>query len=344
MTVAAVFLAFAFAAAVWFLTRESSTPVTVSVDSERIAPVTSTAQRPPLVRAVPNSESERDTPAVRTNDLVSHLRARYADTIDNPYTQMQVLDKLIRHYQKIDPDNWYARVLQTLDDAFPEHKTALAKRLDQRLEYQTWMEAERDRLHRLEPQQRQNTIWEARHRIFGSDIADAIWAGDIEQRAVANALQTIGTSVDTSIADKLQMYRQALDDVHDGDASGYLAANAQQAMDSFLDVASVQRDLSTMAPEERRQRLRDIRASMGLDAAALTRWEQLDRKRDERWALGKQYMKERAALQETYQGATLKAQLKGLRTRYFAAQADLIAQEEAAGLFRYNRPRRWGRN
>lgn len=332
---------------VWWRTRSPSTTTTPAIVSSQGEPPPSHRPAPArqaLEPAAPASESERGEQEGEARDLVSYLRERFAATIDNPYVQMRVLDKLIRHYKKLDPAGWRERVLQALAEAFPGRAAELAERLQERLDYQDWMESERDRLRGLEPAERQAAIDQARERIFGDDIAEAIWAGEREQRAVASALSAIDTSVDTSVADKLQMYRQSLDDIHDGDASGYLGANAQQAMDRFLDVASVQRDLSDMDPDRRRQSLRDIRAGMGLDAAALTRWDALDRKRDERWARGKRYMEERAALLQRHQGTELESQLVALRKRYFADQAELIAQEEAGGLLRYDQPRRWGRN
>ncbi len=115
-------------------------------------------------------------------------------------------------------------------------------------------------------------------------------------------------------------------------------------MNRFLDLGSVQKDLGAMAPEQRAESLRTIRQEMGLDEEALKRWEELDQRRDVRWEMGSQYMSEREALAREYSGPELEAKLKELRARYFTEEADILAEEEASGFFRFTRPRRWGRD
>jgi hypothetical protein len=66
--------------------------------------------------------------------------------------------------------------------------------------------------------------------------------------------------------------------------------------------------------------------------------------RDTRWEVGSQYMSEREALAQQYSGTELETRLMELRSRYFTEEAEVIAEEEASGFFRFTRPRQWGRN
>jgi hypothetical protein len=87
-----------------------------------------------------------------------------------------------------------------------------------------------------------------------------------------------------------------------------------------------------------------VRKGLGLDDAALGRWDTLDQERDRRWEMGRTYMAERAALAKEYSGDALETHLQELRARYFGAEATTIADEEAAGFFRFDRPRKYGVN
>jgi hypothetical protein len=106
----------------------------------------------------------------------------------------------------------------------------------------------------------------------------------------------------------------------------------------------VQQDLAALAPAERSAALRDVRKGLGLDEAALGRWDTLDRERDRRWAVGQEYMAARAALVKQHAGEALEAQLQELRARYFGTEAATIADEEASGFFRFAGPRKYGLN
>ena len=99
-----------------------------------------------------------------------------------------------------------------------------------------------------------------------------------------------------------------------------------------------------MAPEQRRQTMRELRKGMGLDEQALVRWDELDRSRDQRWDAGAQYMTERAALARTYSGDELEQRVHEQRVRYFGGEAETIRAEEQSGFFRFEGERRWGRN
>lgn len=281
------------------------------------------------------------------DQLIAQLRSRYGAHIDKPYIQMRMLEELMRILQARYPDRWREILLDIVREAFPELYDQIAAILDHRLEYEQWMDENRDRLQAMSKEERQAALWEARNRLFGADAAEQIWAAEIKNRAFGDALAAIDNQGGASIADRLDMYKQTIDDIHgngqDG-AAGYLEKHRHEAMNRFIGLESVQRELSSMSAEERSQSLRQIRRGMGLDDAALARWDDLDRQRDERWEQGLAYMAERKELVARYQGAELESRLDALRARYFGAEAEVIAREEESGFFRFERPRRWGQN
>ena len=133
-------------------------------------------------------------------------------------------------------------------------------------------------------------------------------------------------------------------DLHQEHADTYLQNHRQEVMNRFLALESVQRELAALPPAERTKALREVRKGLGLDDAALGRWDALDQERDRRWDAGLKYMAERAALAKQYTGEALEARLVELRARYFGPEAATIADEEASGFFRFERPRVYGLN
>ncbi len=290
----------------------------------------------------PMRESTRG-PVRLPEDLVSYLRSRYGKSIGEPHTQMRMLEELMRHFQKLNPSGWEADLLAMLQQAFPELYDELALRLRQRLEYERWVK-EHPELREKPAAERRAAVWEERNRLFGKDVAEKLWAAELRNTAMADALAAIDALPDASLRDRMARYKQSLDQTYGAQSQAYVQAHQQELMTRFLDLSSVQKELGAMAPEQRAESLRTIRQEMGLDEEALKRWDALDKQRDVRWELGSQYMAEREALAQRYSGADLEARLQELRARYFADEAQTIAEEEASGFFRFTRPRVWGRN
>jgi hypothetical protein len=187
-------------------------------------------------------------------------------------------------------------------------------------------------------------VWEERHRVFGKEVAERIWRGELRNQAVADALEAIDASPGESLEGRLSRFKESLDEVYGEQSSAYVAQHQNELMNRFLDLSSVQRELGALPPDKRAENLRHIRQEMGLDEEALARWEELDSRRDARWVTGSEYMSEREALAQQYSGPELEARLTELRARYFGEEAETIAGEEANGFFRFTRPRVWGRN
>jgi hypothetical protein len=297
--------------------------------------------------AVPSTQATQPTePAIPSDltEMVAYLRSRFGKHIDNPYVQIQMLEKLMRYFQEHNPEGWQADLLAAVRAAFPERYAQIAANLQHRLDYERWVKDNRDYLQGLGERERREALWNIRNRLFGEEAAEQIWASELKNQAVADALKAIDAEKGAPLPDRLSKYKESLQEIYQEHADKFLENHRQEALSRFLDLDSVQQDLSALAPAAREAALRDIRKGLGLDNDALQRWEVLDHERDARWDTGKKYMEERATLTAKYSGQGLETQLGELRTRYFGGEAETIAEEEESGFFRFNRPRKWGQN
>jgi hypothetical protein len=309
------------------------------------APAPSVAQAPAAVVEEPAATPEpTGDPEESLEKLATFMRERYGSRLHEPYLQVKMLEDLMRYFQKHFPDRWQEELLAFLKKTFPERYEELAATLRNRLDYEKWVKDNQAYLRGLTDSERRAAMWDARNRLFGKEAAEKIWAGELRNQAMMDSLQAIDAKADADLNQKLSMYKQSLKDIHGERTEAYLEQHRQESMNRFLDLSSVQRELTAMAPAERSQSLRTIRKELGLDEEALKRWDELDQTRDMRWQSGAAYMAEREALSKQFSGAELEAKVQQLRARFFGAEAEVIGQEEASGFFRFERPRQWGRN
>jgi hypothetical protein len=290
---------------------------------------------PPALSGNPDQELE---------ELGTFMRERFGAKLKEPYIQIKMLEDLMRFFQKRYPDRWQEELLAFLKKTFPEMYDELAAMLRNRVDYEKWVRDNDSYLRGLTDQQRRTAMWDARNRLFGKENAERIWASELKNQALSDSLAAIDAKQDANVTQKLGTYKQRLHDIYGEQSEVYLERHRQETMNRFLDLPSVQKDLTAMAPQERSQNLRTIRKELGLDEEALKRWDDLDKTRDSRWDAGTKYMAEREALAKQLSGPALEAKLQELRARYFGTEAEVIAQEEAGGFFRFERPRQWGRN
>jgi hypothetical protein len=288
--------------------------------------------------------SSPDAETAEHEALVNAMRERYGARLDEPSVQMRMLEDLMRYFQKRSPDRWREELLAFLKEAFPERYDELAAMLRNREDYEKWVKDNDAYLRGLGEKERRAAVWDTRNRLFGKDVAERLWAAELKNQAVADTLRTLDTMEGAPFTQKLSAYKKKLQEVHGAAADAYLARHQQELMNRFLDLPSIQRELTELSPTERSRSLRTLRKEMGLDGEALQRWDALDQTRDARWDAGTRYMAERAALAKELSGDALEARLQEVRSRYFGAEADIIAQEESSGLLRFERPRQWGRN
>jgi hypothetical protein len=309
------------------------------------APGATTTVPAPAARA--GSPSPKTPSAALPSDLaelVAYLRARFGKNIANRYVQIQMIEKLMRHFQAKNPAGWQAELLAAVRAAFPERYAEIAANLQHRMDYEEWMTRNKERLRGLNERERREALWEARKRLFGEDAAEEIWASELKNQAITDALAEIDARPDATVGERLAQYTESLQETHQDQTDTVLQNHRQEALNRFLTLESVQQELSSLSPAERSAALRTVRKGLGLDDAALGRWDTLDRERERRWEVGLQYMAERAALAKQYSGETLAAHVQALRSRYFGAEAATIAEEEASGFFRFEGPRQYGLN
>jgi Proteobacterial lipase chaperone protein len=295
--------------------------------------------KPLLSGAVVASSTNRVDPK-----LVEQLRSRYGAKINNAYVQVKLIEALMRHFQKTDFLHWRTELLRAARAAFPDHYDEIEKNLDRRLEYERWMKENRTNLGAMDPEARRAAIREEREKLFGKEAADEIWASEDKNQAVNETLKEIDALEGKSMGEKVSTYTDRLEEIYEEQYDNYLEQHRHEVLNRFLSLDSVQADLTAMSAEERTGALRDIRKGLGLDEAALKRWDTLDQTRDARWEQGKKYMAERAALANAHSGAELEEKLAELRRRYFGTEAEVIAAEETSGLYRFGGPRKWGQN
>lgn len=315
--------------------ERSSSPVPVSSPSGVPSIGDEPPHPPPAVSGTPDQELE---------GLATFMRERFGAKLKEPYIQVKMLEDLMRFFQKRYPDRWQEELLAFLKKTFPEMYDELAATLRNRVDYEKWVRDNDSYLRGLTDQQRRTAMWDARNRLFGKENAERIWASELKNQALSDSLAAIDAKQDANVTQKLSTYKQRLQEIYGEQTEAYLERHRQETMNRFLDLPSVQKDLTAMAPQERSQNLRNIRKELGLDEEALKRWDDLDKTRDSRWDAGAKYMAEREALSKQLSGPALETKLQELRARYFGTEAEIIAQEEDGGFFRFERPRQWGRN
>ncbi|QDE99540.1 hypothetical protein BHS05_28985 [Myxococcus xanthus] len=300
--------------------------------------------RPPMPGAVNAAAPVAEPLDEELEVLRLSLLDRFGSRLDEPAVQLRMLEQLMRYFQARSPDQWREELQTFLRKAFPSQYEALAALLRDRMDYEKWVKDNDTYLRGLDSKQRRAAVWDARNRLFGKETAHRLWDSELKHQALVDALQVIDARQDLPLSEKLSAYKARLGEVYGDEAPAHLARHPQESMNRFLALPSVQRELTGMSPAERARSLWAVRQELGLDDEALRRWDALDQTRDARWEAGLRYMAERATLARTLSSDALEARLQEVRARYFGTEADVIAQEEASGLFRFTRPRQWGRN
>ncbi|MCB1199852.1 MAG: hypothetical protein KDK41_04350 [Leptospiraceae bacterium] len=267
---------------------------------------------------------------------VALLREKWGKIIQSNYAQIKMLEELIRYCQKEQPDDWVGCANEMSAAAFPDLAPQLFANLDALVRYNAWLSENRDDLKDMSRAERQKLLKDKRISLFGENAAE-IWAPEEQAENVRASLAEISKSSDLPLSAKLNHFTSTLRETYGKSAPTYIENHKQELVHSFLDV--VQTDLQNMNPVDQKTALREIRSAMGMDKAAIERWDVLDTERDQRWDKGKTYMQELEKLQKESDSAD---KIVELRKRYFGEEAESIAIEEAEGYFRFNQTRRIG--
>jgi Fe-S cluster biosynthesis and repair protein YggX len=245
-----------------------------------------------------------------------------------------MLEELMRHCQKEQPNDWVACVNELAGAAFPQLAGKLFEQLSSLVRYNDWLTNNKDRLDKMDRKERRKLLTEMRNSLFGEDDANDIWAAETKAENLRIAIEELKDIKGKDIATKLAHFKNALNENYGAEARAYLERHQQEIANSLLN--SVQSDLKALTPTQQKHALRTIRSELGMDAAALERWDALDNERENRWSQGKAYLGERQKV------ANDPAALDALRKKYFGQEAETIAQEESEGFYRYSGEQRIG--
>ncbi len=274
------------------------------------------------------------------DQIVALLRKKYGAQLQHPYLRVRMIEELLRFLKMKYPDTWVQMLQEILGAAFPNEARALFDLSEKLYKYNKYMEENESKLSRMTDEERRSALWGMRHSLFGEE-AEQIWQGERANEKVADALKKLRDSTGVSPEDKLKSYQAALQGAYGTALPGLMENHRQTYVNSFID--AVQEDLTGMNSGERTAFLRDIRETMGMDDAALSRWDKLDSDRDQRWSNGELYMQERKDLTAKYSGEEREQKLDELRKKLFGEEAESIKNEESGGYFRFGQKRRYGR-
>ena len=303
------------------------------------------ALQPVSVMAAPQVKPPPVFPVTFTQadtDFINALREQFKSRIQSKYAQIKLIERLIAYLMQQYPDDWLLRLHGFLVQLFPELAGQLYAQFQKLQHYNAWLRENRETLMRMSPQERRAALLAARQTAFGADAAE-IWAAEARTAQLRDALAALDTAEGVALPDKLSSYIAAINAAYGEQAPEFIQARQTELMNSFLAVDSVQADLRALPAAERRAALRELRRGMGMDEAALQRWDELDRSRDAAWDSGQRYMAERERIQKEYDGEAEAGELRKLREQSFGDEAEIIQAEEESGFYRYGHQRRYGR-
>ena len=291
----------------------------------------------------PQLSNLAETPETKMTHLSTALRAEFGSSISNVKIQIRVLEKMIEALKKLYGEHWQDHMEEMIRLTFPDLVELLLPRFQNLLSYNEWALAQRDQVANMSELERRQFTWAKRTELFGDD-AEMIWQGNLRSERVQDVLADLKDNPELPLEQKIDYYLEQFNEIYQSDAAQALGNHRQEVMDQFLTVDTVQNDLHKMPEPERRQHLRQLRKAVGLDEDALTRWDELDTVRAQRWHEGKNYLEQRAQVTATVQGDELETKIQELQQRIFGEGAAIIRNEEATGYFRYEGEQQLGLN
>jgi hypothetical protein len=297
----------------------------------------------PVVSQVPLASLSIDTLNTEEKQLGVNLQKRYGSKLNHPYWRLQTIESLKRYLMEKYPNDWMARLKAMLKIFFPADYDKLLASLDAMESYNDWMAQLKYATTFSSKEEKLRAIWDKRLQLFGED-AKMIWQAQLKQEKVELVLEQLDKS-NLPLKNKIDNYTKTLVDVYGKEAIDPEKSHPVQQMEGLLTLSSVQDQLHSLPPEQRKQELHHLRKAMGLDDAAIKRWDELDAERAQRAEAGGSYMQERAELLKQYEGETLKVYIQALQLRKFGAEeAQYIRNEEDGGFYRFQERQQIGVN
>jgi len=276
-----------------------------------------------------------------SDQLVKELQKYYGKTISDKSTQASLIG--IRDFvMSTFPENGKVLFYNILKRAFPAYADEIMRTLDKLDQYSRWLEDNKITHSKMDMEKKKRDL-------FGEDT-DKIWTGDmlaseVRKAKMQDVMAVLNKSSDTTLDEKLNLYRNALNDTYKGTPDEFFLDHKDILSKAFFSIDSVQDVLKQMNPEERQQEINNIRSKMGFDSHEIEEMAEIDAKHEQRWNIGLEYMQERNDVVENFKGSEQKEKLKELREKYFQDEANTIEREEENdNFFRFERPHIYGRN
>ena len=322
----------------WIPSKTTDKPIN---DSTQIHPSQASYSQPHITGKTAEINSNQ------VQEFAIYLKELFGPYLDKPLARLKLLDKLIAFYSKLDLQKTGNLEFQEDIESFirlffPEFSEQLLIDLDNLLSYQSWLKSTQSELSRLPLEVRQDYIWQMREEYFG-EAAYSIWQTQWQTQQLQQSLELLNQS-GFSIDQKLEYYSQSISESFPQNHISFIKENSLELVNRFLSLASVQYDLKKLEPEARQSILSNLRHKLGMDQKAINRWTKLDEKRHIRRQIGNEYMLERQALSQIYQGDKLNEEISKLRQQMFMQEAEIIKSEEDVGYFRFEEPQVIGIN
>jgi len=292
---------------------------------------------------LPSNYDDIDFSNLTPEQIARILIEKYGKNIDNARVQIALLEELMKDLPKLYPDNWVEKLHEILHLAFPDRALELFRMSEKLYSYNKFRESNITKLGIMSDADRRKEMWKERYRLFG-DKADEIWAMEKKMQNVSDVLKRIEESPVGSVDAKLNTFKTALKENFGKELPQVLSKRQETLTEGF--VMSVQKDLKTMSYDSRKSTLRDIREAMGMEAAALNRWDALEDEREVRWQNQEKYTELRKQLlgKKTALSPEQEKELDTARKKLFGDEAEIIKNEEASGYFRSAEERNYGVN
>jgi len=279
--------------------------------------------------------------------LVRELKEFYGKTISEKSTQALLL-KMKNFLIRLYPKDGELRFYNILKRAFPDLADEIMQTLKKMEQYKKWLNKNERKLSAMNDIEKEGILWNKRGEIFGED-AKSIWSDEVmeyenRKQAMTDTLVLLDGSHDTTMDEKLLIYKDSLDQAYKDTPEEYILKNTDMLSKVFFGIESVQDQLKQLEPEQRNQEIMRIRMDMGYTHEQAEKLQKMDDYRNRRWENGLAYMDERDRIVGEFEGVELDENLKTLRERFFKHEARTIELEEEDGFFRFNRKRIYGRN
>jgi hypothetical protein len=307
--------------------------------TEQVSMTTMTAMLSNDMTAEPGLDQAPQNP-VNEQQFLKELTEKFAPVISVKHAQIRMLEQLISYLKAKYPQDWQSRVEAM--QMYPLRGAELVAKYQAWANYNQWLVIERDVLRAMSAEERRDALWAKRFDAFGAD-AELIWAAELRNRQIEDALEEAGNLADGDSVQKLNHFLVTVEGALGDRTETLLKTRQTELMNRFLALATVQQELRQMPAEKRLQSLAEIRSGLGMDAEALGRWSELDQRRDQAWTIGANYMQQRQQLVLDYEGVEQQERISALQNGLFADKAEFIQREEQGGFFRYGGERDIGK-